>query len=98
MAWNCLYQVTPERERELNELLIKRLLAFAQRHDIPVHTEEDHGLPIDMQIEEYCNHWRDILHFHIPEYFLYKRVVSRALGHPKAEGIAYGYVGYHYKD
>lgn len=90
MAWNCLYQVTPEQSRELNEKAHQRLLAFCKRHDIPVND----SMPLDMQIEDYVNHMWGFEHKKPLEYWLYKRVLARAYGHPKAEGVAYGYVGY----
>ena len=92
MTWICIHNATEEMQEKLNN----RSISFAKRHNIPLDLDKYRSpqLIIDEYFERERNRWS----FYEPAYYLYKRVVSRALEHPQATGIAYGYVGYHYDE
>ena len=92
MTWIIIRSINdPNELQELQEKLNKRLRSFASRHNI-VFTNE--WLPPQDVIEYYFENDRNKWGNYAPEYYLYRRVVARALGHPQATGIAYNAIGY----
>jgi hypothetical protein len=79
MAWATIRKATEEDVRKLD----KRAQAFIERHDLQVT-----GIlrPTDA-VEEQQDEGRRLNR-------LWLAIVCRALGDARAEGIAYGYVGY----
>ena len=88
MSWIMIHPATPEMQDKLHD----RSIRFAERHGISLDLIEYASSP-QVLIEAYFEQERNRWGFYEPEYYLYKRVVARALEHPQATGIAYGYVG-----
>ena len=88
MSWGTLRKANDEDLAALNAAARR----FAERHDITFASEIS-----DVDTVEYWLYEQDKDDFRLGKYYarLWNRCVARALKHPGAEGIAYGYVGYH---
>jgi len=86
MSWICICKATKNDEKRL----IQRSIAFANRWGIPLNDYEY----VPWQIRDYFN---QIYPAPIEKYY-YDRVCARALGHPHARDIAWGYIGYSSRD
>jgi len=92
MTWIVIRSINdPNELQELQVKLNKRLKAFAYRHDIVLINE---WMSPQDSIEYYFENDRNRHGNYPPEYYYYKRVISRVLGHPQATGIAYNAIGY----
>jgi len=92
MAWGTIRRATDEDEQRLTAAAIR----FARRYEIDLIGDENDAVFEIEGIVDLVRHseWvpRPLTH-RLPGYWM--AVVRRALREPGAEGIAYGYVGYH---
>jgi len=92
MAWSTIRKATDEDYEKLQQ----RAEAFIKRHGLDIDWYALEGQSKASALEDILSY--DVQHGiesearYLPG--LWKRIVKRALGHPWAEGIAYGYVGF----
>lgn len=90
MAWGTIRAATPTD----THLLEERAQSFLTRHSL---SRLDEWQTAVDAVESYVrpDHEPDDPAYRSYLHRLWQRIVRRALAHPWAEGIAYGYVGYH---
>ena len=90
MAWSTIRKATEEDVEKLEQ----RARAFIARHGLEpdIDPNDPFCTRLAYELEGVLYYWKDSK----PELLQYwKRIVKRALGDSRAEGIAYGYVGFH---
>ncbi len=87
MGWYTIRKAKAEDYQALETAAVR----FCKRHSIEFDTMFTAQMAIDFTLDDRedpkAKHLRP----------LWRRIVRRTLGHPYAEGIAYGYVGYVWK-
>lgn len=86
MAWNTIRKAFSDDIERLDKANIR----FIKRHNLSMDMKDDLLSYLKMESDTSNLYPNDYTRL----YKLYKRVVSRALRHPQATGIAYGYIGY----
>lgn len=89
--WVCIRKATEEDEQRLQE----REQAFLNRHSYMIPNWYDpHSDSVYFVVKAYSDDYKHYTGKLPDEWYAYRKVVARALGHPDAQGIAWGYIGH----